>query len=126
MASPLSYSKFIAALKAEGLKVVEHKTDGKSPQYHNRNHKGTWGPVHGVMIHHTVTKGHDNTVSICRTGYSTLPGPLCHAVICKTSETTVVGYGRTNHAGFGDDDVLDAVTDEKRIARANEANTERN
>ena len=22
---------------------------------HNRNHKGPWGPVHGVMIHHTVT-----------------------------------------------------------------------
>src|SRR3546814_15855131 len=92
MAPPLSYSKFIAALKDEGLRVIEHKTDGKSPQYHNRNTKGAWGPVHGVMIHHTVTKGHDTTISICRTGYSTLPGPLCHAVICKKGEIHVVGY----------------------------------
>src|SRR3546814_6633136 len=78
------------------------------------------------MIHHTVTKGHDNTVSICRTGYSTLPGPLCHAVICKKGEIHVVGYGRTNHAGLGDDDVLDAVIDEKPLPVDNEANTDGN
>jgi hypothetical protein len=126
MATPLSYPKFLAALKAEGLKVVEHKTDGKSPQYHNRNSKGAWGPVNGVMIHHTVTKGHDNTIEICRTGYSTLPGPLCHGVICKKGEVHVVGYGRANHAGLGDDDVLQAVTDEKPIPPDDESNTDGN
>lgn len=126
MATPLSYSKFIAALKAEGLKVVEHKTEGKSPQYHNRNKKGPWGPVNGVMIHHTVTEGHDHTIEICRTGYSTLPGPLCHGVICKKGEIHVVGYGRANHAGLGDDDVLQAVVDEKPLPADNEANTDGN
>src|SRR5690606_17523879 len=126
MATPLSYSKFIAALKGEGLKVIEHKTDGKSPASHNRNHKGAWGPVHGVMIHHTVTKGHDNTIEICRKGYSGLPGPLCHGVICKQGHIHVVGYGRANHAGLGDDDVLDAVIAEKKVPADNEANTDGN
>lgn len=126
MATPLAYDKFIGALKAEGLKVVEHKTDGKSPEFHNRNHKGPWGPVNGVMLHHTVTKGHDNTISICRTGYSTLPGPLCQGVICKKGEIHVVGYGRCNHAGLGDDDVLQAVIDEKPVPVDNEDNTDGN
>lgn len=126
MATPLSYSKFIAALKAEGLKVVEHKTDGKSPQYHNRNSKGKWGPVHGTLLHHTVTKGHDRTIEICRLGHSTLPGPLCHGVICKKGEVHVVGYGRANHAGLGDDDVLDAVIADKPVPPDNEANTDGN
>jgi hypothetical protein len=109
MATPMSYAQFIRALKAEGLTVIEEETDGKSPAQHNRNHKGAWGPVHGVMIHHTVTKGHDSTVSICRRGYAGLPGPLCHGVICKSGHVHVVGYGRANHAGKGDRDVFNAT-----------------
>jgi hypothetical protein len=126
MADPLSYAKFIAALKAEGLTVVEVKTDGKGPQYHNRNSKGKWGPVNGVMIHHTVTKGTANTVEICRKGYADLPGPLCHGVIAKDGKVHVVGYGRANHAGLGDDDVLKAVIDETKLPVDNEANTDGN
>src|SRR5690606_19298284 len=76
MAQPLSASGFLKALKAEGLTVVE-VGDWRD---HSRNHKGPWGPVHGVMIHHTVTKGSQTTVDICRRGYSGLPGPLCHGV----------------------------------------------
>ncbi|MGJ3560919.1 peptidoglycan recognition protein family protein [Streptomyces sp. INA 01156] len=53
MAPPMSASAFLSALKAEGLKVVE-VGDWRD---HNRNHKGPWGPVHGVMIHHTATRG---------------------------------------------------------------------
>ncbi|MDX2862211.1 hypothetical protein PV338_39300, partial [Streptomyces scabiei] len=49
---------------------------------HNRNATGPWGPVHGVMIHHTVT-GSARTVAMCRDGYTSLPGPLCHGVITK-------------------------------------------
>jgi hypothetical protein len=112
MARPLSYQQFIAALKGAGLKVVEVRTDGKSPERHNRNHVGPWGDVHGVMIHHTVTKGTDRTVEICRKGYVGLPGPLCHGVIAKDGTVYVVGYGRTNHAGKGDRDVFNAVVRE--------------
>jgi LysM repeat protein len=122
MAPPMSASAFLRALKAEGLTVVE-VGDWRD---HNRNHKGLWGPVHGVMIHHTVTKGAKKTVDICRHGYASLPGPLCHGVITKDGKVHLVGYGRANHAGSGDDDVLRAVIGEKALPTDNEANTDGN
>ncbi|BCL29120.1 N-acetylmuramoyl-L-alanine amidase [Streptomyces aurantiacus] len=122
MATPLSAAKFLAALKAEGVKVVEVG----NWRTHNRNHVGAWGPVHGVMVHHTVTKGTANTVAICRDGYEGLPGPLCHGVVAKDGKVHLVGYGRANHAGSGDDDVLAAVIAEKALPADNEANTDGN
>ncbi|MFD7746697.1 N-acetylmuramoyl-L-alanine amidase [Streptomyces sp. NPDC059698] len=122
MAAPLSAAAFLAALRAEGVKVVE--TTGW--RTHNRNSKGAWGPVHGVMIHHTVTKGTASTVALCRNGHSALPGPLCHGVIAKDGTVHLVGYGRANHAGLGDDDVLKAVVAEKPLPADNEANTDGN
>lgn len=122
MASPMSAGKFLDALKDEGVTVVE-VGDWRT---HNRNHKGPWGPVHGVMIHHTVTKGTANTVRICRDGYAGLPGPLCHGMIAKNGTVHLVGYGRANHAGNGDDDVLRAVIAEKALPPDNEANTDGN
>lgn len=123
MAPPMSASAFLRALRAEGLTVVE-VGDWRD---HNRNHKGPWGPVHGVMIHHTVTKGSKATVDICRKGYSGLPGPLCHGVITKDGRVHLVGYGRANHAGLGDDDVLRAVIAERKtFPPDNEANTDGN
>jgi hypothetical protein len=106
----------------EGLTVVE--VGGW--RTHNRNHKGQWGPVHGVMIHHTVTKGTAATVKLCRDGYAGLPGPLCHGVIAKDGTVHLVGYGRANHAGLGDDDVLRAVIAERALPADNEANTDGN
>ncbi|MFE5912095.1 N-acetylmuramoyl-L-alanine amidase [Streptomyces wedmorensis] len=105
MATPPTAAAFVAALRTEGLTVVEV---GRWWE-HNRNHKGPWGEVHGVMVHHTVTKGTANTVRICRDGYTALPGPLCHGVIAKDGVVHLVGYGRTNHAGGGDPDTLQAV-----------------
>lgn len=122
MAPPLSADRFLAALKDEGLTVVE-VGDWRT---HNRNHKGLWGPVHGVMIHHTVTKGTAATVRICRDGYASLPGPLCHGVIAKDGMVHLVGYGRANHAGLGDDDMLRAVIAEQAVPHDNEANTDGN
>lgn len=105
MATPVSADRFLAALRAEGLKVVE-VGDWKN---RNRNHKGPWGPVNGVMLHHTVTGPKVNGVTLCRDGYASLPGPLCHGVIRRDGSVHLVGYGRTNHAGGGDPDVLSAV-----------------
>ncbi|MGN7136761.1 N-acetylmuramoyl-L-alanine amidase [Streptomyces pseudogriseolus] len=122
MAPPASASVFLAALHNEGLIVVE-VGDWRD---HNRNHKGPWGPVHGVMIHHTVTKGSKATVDICRKGYSGLPGPLCHGVITKDGRVHLVGYGRANHAGLGDPDVLAAVIAERALPTDNEATVDGN
>jgi len=122
MAPPLSADDFLAALRAEGLTVVEVG----NWRDHNRNHVGPFGPVHGVMIHHTVTRGTKTTVDICRHGYATLPGPLCHGVIAKDGTVYLVGYGRTNHAGSGDEDVLRAVIGETALPVDDEANTDGN
>ncbi|WP_173476361.1 N-acetylmuramoyl-L-alanine amidase [Streptomyces sp. 150FB] len=122
MASPMSAAKFLDALKDEGLTVVQ-VGDWRT---HNRDSKGPWGPVHGVMIHHTVTRGTDATVALCRDGYEGLPGPLCHGVVAKDGTVHLVGYGRANHAGSGDDDVLRAVIAEKALPPDNETNTDGN
>ncbi|MEU9648483.1 peptidoglycan-binding protein [Streptomyces sp. NPDC048110] len=105
MATPLTADRLIAALRAEGVDVVEYG----SWRTHNRNHKGAWGPVNGVMIHHTVSSGTESSVALCYNGHSTLPGPLCHGVIDKAGTVHLVGNGRANHAGGGDPDVLDRV-----------------
>ncbi|MDT0610099.1 peptidoglycan-binding protein [Streptomyces lancefieldiae] len=105
MATPLTADRLLAALRAEGVDVVEHE----AWRTHNRNHKGAWGPVHGVMIHHTVSSGSAASVELCHRGHATLPGPLCHGVIDKAGTVHLVGNGRANHAGGGDPAVLERV-----------------
>ncbi|RMB81271.1 N-acetylmuramoyl-L-alanine amidase [Streptomyces shenzhenensis] len=122
MAEPMTAAAFHAALRAEGVTVVEVG----NWRTHNRNHKGAWGPVHGVMVHHTVTSGTARTVAICRDGYASLPGPLCHGMIAKDGRVHLVGYGRANHAGLGDGDVLQAVIAETPLPADNEADTDGN
>ncbi|MEE1757296.1 N-acetylmuramoyl-L-alanine amidase [Streptomyces sp. SP18CS02] len=122
MAPPMSASSFIDALRDEGLTVVE-VGDWRT---HNRNHKGPWGPVHGVMIHHTATSGTERTVRLVRDGRESLPGPLCHGMIAKDGTVHLVGHGRANHAGAGDDEVLRAVIAEKGLPKDNESNTDGN
>jgi hypothetical protein len=122
MAAPMTAARLLKALRDEGLKVVE-VGDWRT---HNRNHKGPWGEVHGVMIHHTVTSGTARSVQLCYDGHSDLPGPLCHGVIDKAGVVHLVGYGRTNHAGLGDDDVLTAVKNGAPLPPDNEANTDGN
>ncbi|MFF9690217.1 N-acetylmuramoyl-L-alanine amidase [Streptomyces sp. NPDC014623] len=122
MATPLSAERLLRALRDEGLTIVQVG----NWRAHNRNQKGPWGEVYGVMIHHTVTQGTARTVAICRDGYSGLPGPLCHGVIAKDGTVYLVGHGRANHAGLGDDDVLRAVIAEKSLPADNETSTDGN
>lgn len=123
MANPLSASTFIKALQGEGVRVREVG----SWRTHHRNHKGPFGPVHGVMLHHTgAYTSAEQMVELCRTGYASLPGPLCHGVIDKQGTVHLVGYGRTNHAGLGDPDVLRAVVREGALPRDDQATTDGN
>lgn len=105
MATALTADQLLAALHAEGVDVVEYE----SWRTHNRNHVGAWGPLNGVMIHHTVSSGTDASVELCYNGHSALPGPLCHGVIDKAGTVHLVGNGRANHAGGGDPAVLQRV-----------------
>jgi hypothetical protein len=122
MATPITANAFVEALKKAGLRVEEVR-DWRN---HNRNHKGPWGPVHGVMIHHTATNGAKQTVDLCYDGRAGLPGPLAHGVITKDGTVHLVGHGRANHAGLGDDEVLEAVIAERKPPRPNEMNTDGN
>ncbi|MBK3625910.1 N-acetylmuramoyl-L-alanine amidase [Streptomyces sp. MBT49] len=122
MATPLTAAAVLTALRAEGVTVVEVG----NWRTHNREGHGNWGPVHGVVVHHTVTSGTASSVAICRDGYAGLPGPLCHGVIDKTGTVHLVGWGRTNHAGKGDGDVLQAVIDERALPAPNDMDTDGN
>ncbi|MFF8830651.1 peptidoglycan-binding protein [Streptomyces sp. NPDC015131] len=108
MAAPLSPDRLLAALRAEGVRVVEHP----GWRTRNRNHKGPFGPLHGVIVHHTVSSGSAASVALCRDGYAGLPGPLCQGVIDKAGTVHLIAHGRANHAGTGDGRVLRAVVAE--------------
>ncbi|GAA3371174.1 hypothetical protein GCM10020367_20770 [Streptomyces sannanensis] len=106
MATPLTATRALSALRAAGMDVVEVN----SWETHNRNHMGPWGPVYGVIIHHTGPySSQAQMVGMCYNGRSDLPGPLCHSVIDKQGTCHLVGWGRANHAGRGDAGVLAAV-----------------
>ncbi|MBZ4320624.1 peptidoglycan-binding protein [Streptomyces huiliensis] len=122
MATPLTADHLLAALRAEGVTVVE-VGDWRT---HNRDHKGAWGPVNGIVIHHTASSGTRDSVDLCYDGYDELPGPLCHGVIDKEGTVHLVGNGRTNHAGLGDGDVLTAVVGETALPRPTAMDTDGN
>ncbi|MFE2376382.1 peptidoglycan-binding protein [Streptomyces sp. NPDC059398] len=122
MAIPLTADTLVSALTAEGVHVVEYG-DWRT---HNRNTKGAWGPVNGVIVHHTVTSGTDSSVAYCYDGDSDLPGPLCHGVIDKNGTVHLVGNGRANHAGLGDGDVLTAVVNETALPAPHKDDTDGN
>ena len=109
MATPMSADQLLVQLRTWGVRVVQR--DGW--RTHNRNHKGAWGGVNGSMVHHTASGDNDGIVQLCYNGRSDLPGPLCHGVIRKDGTVHLVGWGRTNHAGPGDERVLAAVIDER-------------
>jgi len=79
------------------------------------------------MIHHTVTKSTKSAIAMCRDGHSALPGPLYNVVVNKSGVCHLIGWGRANHAGMGDDDVLQAVMrEELPFPKPNESNTDGN
>ncbi|MFJ4784496.1 N-acetylmuramoyl-L-alanine amidase [Streptomyces sp. NPDC088794] len=121
MATPLSAAKTLSALKAEGLTVHEH-TGWKT---HNRDAATgkSFGPVIGVLIHHTA--GHGDK-ELCYKGRADLPGPLCHSWLGKTDGLWMIGHGRANHAGSVDLDVLNALREEKSLPHDDQANADGN
>ncbi|MFD8618276.1 N-acetylmuramoyl-L-alanine amidase [Streptomyces sp. NPDC059513] len=97
-----------AALTKWGLNYKEYK-DWST---HNRGSRGDgWGPVFGFMVHHTGSDSTDQR-ALLYNGISGLPGPLCHFGLAQDGTVHLVGWGRANHAGNGDPDVLKAVREE--------------
>lgn len=121
MATPLSASRLLAALKAEGLSVHEH-TGWRGHERDDETGKA-FGPVVGVLIHHTA--GH-NDRELCWRGRPGLPGPLCHSWLGKTAGLWMLSAGRANHAGLVDADVLSALRREVKLPRDDQANADGN
>lgn len=105
MATPMTADQFVKALEDEGVDVREYR----SWRTHNRNHKGAWGNVNGVVIHHTAGV---NSLALCYDGMMGLPGPLCHTHLAKSGIATMVGHGRANHAGSFPTNAFNAMLNE--------------
>lgn len=105
MATPLSADRLVSALKAEGVTVAEHA----GWRSHNRNAVGAWGPVNGVLIHHTAGT---SSAALVYGGRSDLPGPLAHTHLAKNGTATMVSAGRANHAGKAAQNAFAAVVAE--------------
>lgn len=112
MATPMTADQFIAQLKKWGIPYKEYK-DWRN---HNRNHKGLWGPVNGLMVHHTGSDSPDQR-ELLYSGHSALPGPLSQVGLAQDGVLHLIGWGRCNHAGLGDPDVLEAVIREDYATR---------
>jgi N-acetylmuramoyl-L-alanine amidase-like protein len=122
MATPMTAAERLAAYRAEGLTVHEYP----GWKTHNRDAATgkTFGPVVGVLIHHTAGR---NDKDLCFKGRTGLPGPLCHNWLGKTAGLWMIGHGRTNHAGLVDGDVINALMLEKApLPRDDEADTDGN
>jgi len=106
MATPMTAAQYEAQLKKWGLSAKAYRSNWKT---HNRTKATgkTFGGVNGVMLHHTGSDA-DNP-ALLYNGYSSLPGPLCHAGNDSKGLIWHIGWGYANHAGSGDQDVLNAV-----------------
>lgn len=125
MATPMTATQIMGQLKKWGIPFKEYR----DWETHNRGNRGDgWGPVHGLMVHHTGSDSKDQR-ELLYAGRTDLPGPLCQFGLSQDGVIHLVGWGRANHAGAGDDDVLKAVVAENYgdyPPADNEANTDGN
>lgn len=96
MAAPLTTAQWKAALKAEGVRA--EYLAGWSTYGRDDETGKPFGPVHGIVIHHTAGR---NDMGVVVNGTSTLPGPLAHAWLGRTGTTPLkqISVHRCNHAG---------------------------
>ena len=115
MAVPMTAAQIKAQLTKFGVRFKEYENWAT----HNRGQRGDgWGitaanktGVHGLLWHHTGSDSSDQR-ELLHAGTSALPGPLSQFGIAQDGTVWLIGWGRCNHAGLGDDDVFAAVRDE--------------
>jgi hypothetical protein len=101
-----------AALRAEGVPFTE--LEGWTTRGRDQATGKPFGPVYGVLNHHTA--GVDSLATIAYRGQgSAVPPPLAHAYLPKSGRLVLVADGRANHAGTTTDNILRAIIAEKPI-----------
>lgn len=113
MADKISAATLLRILKAEGVNIALPHSGWATHERDDETGK-PFGPIHGVLIHHTAGLHVGDYVY---NGSAALPGPLCHGYIRKDGVVEMCSAGRANHAGGGDPDVLNAVTTESYMSR---------
>lgn len=108
MATPMTASQLKKQLDKWKVPYKEYK-DWST--HHRPASTGNWGPVNGFMVHHTGSDSTDQR-ELLYNGTSALPGPLCQFGLAQDGTVWLIGWGRANHAGSGDPDVLNAVINE--------------
>jgi LysM repeat protein len=108
-----------AALRAEGVHIVEYS--GWTTRGRDSATGKTFGPVHGVLNHHTAGSNSLKTVAVG--GRPDLPAPLAHSHLAKNGTVTLVSCHRANHAGLAAKNVYDAVVAEKTLPKPSKAST---
>lgn len=109
MAEPMTPDEVVRALTH--WRVPFRRVDGWRTR--NRNKVGPWGPVYGLVIHHTGDDADDKIdLNMIVRGRAGLPGPLAQFGCDDDGTIWLIGCGRANHAGGGDPRVLGAVIEE--------------
>ncbi|MCX5137567.1 N-acetylmuramoyl-L-alanine amidase [Streptomyces sp. NBC_00340] len=119
MSDPMTPAQWRAALKAEGVKFTEFAnwtTSGRDSATGK-----PFGPVHGVLNHHTA--GSDSLKAVTTGGAPNLPAPLCHTFLPKSGVAVLVSCHRANHAGLAAKNVVDALTAEKKLPKQDKSST---
>lgn len=107
MSKPITAKRFLELCAIWNINFIPIQANWPS---HNRNQKGEFANVNGVMVHHTGKFSSVRAMeNILWSGYAGLPGPLCHSGIDPAGTLRLAGWGRTNHAGLGSGAVLSRV-----------------
>ncbi|MEZ7005812.1 N-acetylmuramoyl-L-alanine amidase [Streptomyces sp. AD55] len=112
MATPMTAAQWRAALAAEGVAVRE--LEGWTTRGRDAATGNAFGPVHGVLNHHTAGRDSLDTIAYRGQG-SAVPAPLAHAYLPKDGRLVLVALGRANHAGLAARNAFDALVAERPI-----------
>jgi hypothetical protein len=117
LSKPITHKRFLELCKEWGIRTIATTPDWYN---HNRDSKGEWDDLNGVMLHHTGKfSSVQQMATLLSKGYEGLPGPLCQAGIDPAGILRLTGWGRANHAGLGSESTLKAVQTSKYPATGN-------
>jgi hypothetical protein len=118
MATPMTPAQFLAALRKWRVQVREY------PDWQNRGRPQAWGPVYGVVVHHTGSDAQSEGYNdfLFDVGRSDLPAPLANVATEMDGDLWLGAAGRANHAGAGSMAVLNHVIREDYPGYSSEIN----